>query len=364
MATVVVIHAADDTLPARALAEKVRQTKVDVVLEKTGDDLRDALKSATVAIALWSPRSNAAAELAEHAAFAKTSSTLIHATMQSAAPPEQFRGEPAVNLTGWRGEDDFPAWRELAKLVTDKAGLAPLPPPVPKPPSGFFQPGAVAASPEAQRPQTRLTPQPPRQPPPRPQAAAPQRATPQPSRPAVAEPEKEKKGGGMMLIAIIAVVVLALGGGAFWFMTQQAGQSAAYEDVDPNSADSLREFLAGDPSPADRERAQADLAALEQNMLDAAREANTIDAYEAFLRAFPNSSEAIYAQGQIQQLRLQEGGAPPAAAPEAPPVIETIPAETPPAPTPAPADSGPTQLTPPPVEEPETEEPPSAPPEN
>jgi len=58
MATVVVIHAAEDTLPARALAEKLRQAKLDVVLEKQpGDELRDAVKAAPVTIALWSPRS-------------------------------------------------------------------------------------------------------------------------------------------------------------------------------------------------------------------------------------------------------------------------------------------------------------------
>lgn len=371
MATVVIIHAADDTLPARALAEKVRQTKVEVVLEKTGDDLRNAVKSATVTIALWSPRSNAAPDLAEQAAFAKANSKLIHATMQSAAPPEQFRGQPTVNLTGWRGEDDFQAWRDLAKLVADKAGVAPLPPPAPKPPSGFFQPGAVPASPEAQQPQTRVTPRPSAPQPPRPQPAAQQaRSQPKPppqaprAAPGVAAPEKEKKGGAMMLVAIIAIVVLAIGGGgAYWFMTQQNGQSAAYEDVDPNSAASLRDFLAGNPSAADRERAQADLAALEQNMLDAAREANTVDAYEAFLREFPNSSEAIYAQGQIQQLRLQESGAPPEATTETPLATDAVVPETQ-APAAAPSASGPTQLTPPAAEEPPAEELPSTPPAN
>jgi hypothetical protein len=57
MATVVILHAAEDTLPARALAEKVRQAKLDVVLEKTGEEVREALKSGQVSIALWSPRS-------------------------------------------------------------------------------------------------------------------------------------------------------------------------------------------------------------------------------------------------------------------------------------------------------------------
>ncbi|MBC7768331.1 MAG: toll/interleukin-1 receptor domain-containing protein, partial [Phycisphaerales bacterium] len=149
MPTVVIIHAAEDTLPARALAEKLRQAKLDVVLEKNGDELRSALSSAKVAIGLWSPRSTSQPELADHAVFAKGKTKLIHATMQSAPAPEPFRNENAVNLTGWRGEDDFAAWRDLAKMVTDKAGVAPLPPPVPKPPSGFFQPGVVGDTAQA-----------------------------------------------------------------------------------------------------------------------------------------------------------------------------------------------------------------------
>ena len=38
-------------------------------------------------------------------------------------PRASFGGDKIVNLTGWRGEDDFAPWRELAKIVTDKAAL-------------------------------------------------------------------------------------------------------------------------------------------------------------------------------------------------------------------------------------------------
>jgi hypothetical protein len=144
MASVAIIHAAEDALPARALAEKLRQAKLTVTLEKTGEDLRNAVKDAKVTVALWSPRSTGQPALVEDASFAKGKSKVIHALMQNAAAPDAFRGEKAiVNLTGWRGEDDFPAWRELAKLVTDRAGVSAIPPPAPKPPSGFFQPGVV-----------------------------------------------------------------------------------------------------------------------------------------------------------------------------------------------------------------------------
>jgi hypothetical protein len=380
MPTVVILHAAEDTLPARALAEKVRQAKLDVVLEKSGEDIREALKSANVTIALWSPRSVTQAELAENASFAKGKTKLIHATMQSAQPPAPFSNEQAVNLTGWRGEDDFPAWRELAQQVTSKAGVSPLPPPAPKPASGFFQPGVVA--PQAQQPapppqqgqqrgqqQQRAAQQqqaPRQQAQPRPQQT--QAPRPTPSR-APAEANGEKKGGAnMVLIAIITFIAVAVvGGGGYWFMTNN-NNAAAYASIDNDSVSALREFLAADPSDADRERAEADLDRLEAASLSDARATNTVEAWEAFLRDFPQSDEAVYAQGQIQQLRLQQSAAPPLGpdgqplSPDAAPLteLETLPE---PAPTPTPAPSGtdgPASLTPP-AEETPNEEPGDAP---
>jgi len=369
MASVVVIHAAEDTLPARALAEKLRQAKLTVTLERPpGDELREAVKASAVTIALWSPRSVGQAPLVEEVQFAKGKSKVVHATMQSAALPDPFRNEQAVNLTGWRGEDDFGPWRELADAVTKKAGVPPLPPAAPRPPSGFFQPGrpdADGAPPQNAQPQQARAPQqrPPSQPPA--QQRPHQQARPQPAPRATSAPpieREEKKGGAGMLIAIAAVVVLALGGGgAYWFMTQNnAAQTTSLESVDLSSASAIREFLAGNPSDADRERAEEALRTLEQQSLDAARDANTIEAFEQFLRDFPDSSEALFVQGQIQQLRLQEAEAA-VAAPEAPtgPPITSI------GPTPdpdlvPPGTQGPAQLTPPPSEPP-AEEPETAP---
>jgi len=366
MPTVVIIHAAEDTLPARALAEKVRQAKLDVVLEKSGEELRTALKAANVTIALWSPRSASQPTMADDAAFARGKTKLIHASMQSATAPDQFRSDPAVNLTGWRGEDDFAAWRELAKLVTAKAGVPPLPPPAPRPPSGFFQPGVVAPQAQgASAPQqpARGAAQPPRQQQPqqRPQPQAAARPAPQPQRASSPEPDTgEKKGGAnMMLIGIITFIVVAVaGGGGYWFMTQNS--ESAYASVDHDSVSALNEFLATDPPAADRQRARDDLARLEEAALADARAANSIDAWEGFLRDFPNSDEAVFAQGQIQQLRVQQATAPvgentdtlPPAEPLDP---DLVPPDTaPPATTPAPStENGPQSLSPP--NEPTTE---------
>jgi hypothetical protein len=367
MPSVVIIHAAEDTLPARALAEKLRQAQVQVVLEKPpGEDLRTAVKGAPVTIALWSPRSNASAELAEEVNFARGKSTVFHALMQSAQAPDRFRGDKTVNLTGWRGEDEFAPWRELAKLVTDKTGVAPLPPPAPKPPSGFFQPGrpgpggAQAAPAPGARPQQQQQ----RAPQPQRQQAAPQRQPqPTPQRSIPAHAEEPKKGGGMVVIAaVVFVVVAALGGGGYWFMTQNNAQatSAAWDAVSRDDADALRNFIANDPGQY-RDEAETALANLEESTFSSAQRADTIEAYEAFLNDFPESQHATRANGRIAELRTLTPPAPEVTE-EVPLAPETDPDLLPPGTTaPATPDttSGPAQITPP-AEEP-TQTPPDAP---
>lgn len=372
MATVVVIHAAEDTLPARALAEKLRQAKLEVVLEKQpGDDLRSAVKAAPVTIALWSPRSIEQAPIAEEVAFARSKSKLIHANMQSAGTPQQFSGDQSVNLTGWRGEDDFPAWRELAQLVTSKAGVPPLPPPAPRQPSGFFQPGRVDADAPAQAAPQQRAPQQaaPRQQAPqqaRPAAQAPRsasqappqsRPTPAPRPTSSAPPEPEQKKGGGMVIALVAVIAVAvLGGGGYFFWSQQQGAQAsatAWEEVEQNDAASIRAFLEGNPGDM-RDEAEAALAALDDRTYEAASDADTIEALQAFVDEFPNSEHAIAARGRIAELQTMpqtpvEGEVPVEGAP-----IEAAPDPdlAPPSATTPDTGAGPAPLTPPPEEDP------------
>jgi hypothetical protein len=383
MPSVVIIHAAEDTLPARALAEKLRQAQLQVVLEKPpGEELRAAVKGAPVTIALWSPRSTQNTELAGEVSFARGKSKVFHALMQSAPVPEPFRGDKAVNLTGWRGEDEFAPWRELAKLITDKAGVAALPPPAPKPPSGFFQPGRVAGAegapaaggqPQRAAPQQRqqqAAPQQRQQQPqqrqqqqaaPRPQPQAQQRSAPPPrSTPQVSS--EPKKGGGMVVIAaIVFVLVAGLGGGGYWYFTQNnaSATSAAWDAVDRDDADALRAFLQEPGDYADE--AEAALANLEERTYAAAQQADTqnptsqeqidgaIAAYEAFLNDFPDSDRATRASGRIAELRTLQ----PATEGEALPELPEIPAADPDLlpPGTAPDTSGPTPITPP-AEEP------------
>lgn len=363
MPTVVIIHAADDALPARALAEKLRPARLQVVLEKQpGDELRSAIKSAQVTIALWSPRSVAQPALLDDTNFARSKSKLVHACMQSAPVPQQFAGDKAVNLTGWRGEDDFAGWRDLAKLVTEKAGVQPLPPPAPRPPSGFFQPGRSAA---AGQPGANVVPlqpvqqQRPQQPAPRPAAQtapAPQPAARQPRPAAAAPPAKGGSGGGGrgMLIGAAAVVIAGLGGGGYWYWSQsQAARSteAAWEAVERNDAGALRAFIAGAPGEF-RDDAETALAELEERTLEAASDADTVEALEGFLAEFPNSEHRLAVSGRIAELR----SALPADAADA--AVEPAPAEAVPAPAPDPApapssEPGPAPITPPSEPEPE-----------
>lgn len=363
MPSVVIIHAADDALPARALGEKLRLANLTPVIEKAaGDERQGAVKNAALTIALWSPRSIADAGVAADVAFARGKGKLVHAGMQSVQPPAEYRAEQWVDLTGWRGEDDFAAWRQLAGIVTEKAGVGPLPPPAPRPPSGFFQPGRVEAG--AQQPQpVQAGARAPQQSAQRQQAAAPrsapqpQRAAPPPRAPAA---EAEKSGGpNMAPIGIITFVVVALAGGGgyyFWSQSQGGASAAAWEQVDQTDADALRAFIEGEPGQY-RDDAEEALATLEQASYEAARDADTIDALEAYVGDFPQGTNNLAARGRIAELRAQ---------PAAPAEVEPGEPLTPEALNPVPTDpdlvppgttGGPVPLEPAPQPEPEPEPP-------
>lgn len=370
MPTVAIIHAAEDALPARALAEKLRTAKLTVVLEKEpGDEQRRALKDAKVTIALWSPRSVGQQPLIEDAKFAGGKSTVVHATMQNAPTPGDFAKGSTVNLTGWRGEDDFPAWRQLAQFVTERAGVQPLPPPAPRPPSGFFQPGIVrdpqagSAQGAQQQPRRQNAPSQPAQraqPAPRQPAAASPRPQQAPRAPQQAPAQAGGGGGKGMLIGIIAFVVVAAGaaGGYFWWSQQQtAATTTAWDSVEQNDASAIRAFLDGDPGEY-RDEAQAALASLEERSFEAASDADTIDAFEGFLNDFPDSQHALAARGRIAELQTMT---PATTAPtETPTETAPDPDLVPPGATAS--DAGPAALTPP--SEPDTSTPPEDAPTN
>jgi hypothetical protein len=371
MATALVIHAPEDALPARALAEKLRAAKLTVVLEKaSGEDVREAARGAQVAVALWSPRSVTQPAIVDDVAAVRAKTKILHAQMQNAQTPEQFRGDKSVNLTGWRGEDEFPPWRELAKLITERAGVAPLAPPAPRPPSGFFEPGRVnPATGEKIAPQPRARSA-------RPDAsrAPPRQGASEPPDAGFSDTEAPRRGGMGMVLGIAALVIV-LGGGAAGFMWWQQSQSshasaAAFDQIDRNDPAALRAFIAANSGTV-KSQAEGALSELEERSYEAASDADTIEALQQFLRDFPNSQHALSARGRIAELQANpdtatDAGAagqsdqpseqaPPgsgAAAPGAPNAA---------APTTGSPSGAPVQLTPP-GEPANPQEPPSAPP--
>ncbi len=289
MAQVVIIHALEDTLPARALAEKLRRDELDVTLEKpAGEETRQALESAALAIALWSPRSVDRADLIEDVAYARQAGPVLHAVMQNAAAPAQFHQDRGVNLTGWRGEEDFAGWRQLAKFVADAAGVAPAPPPAPQPESGFFSPGLAAEAAGAPNPvRERET------------------APPQPATQTASDRTEVPKRGSRLIMAGLAIAALGGAGGGFYFWSQSnapVGEAASpLDELDPNDAAALR-ALVNDGSGALAERAQQALSELEERSFEAASDANIVE-LEAFLSEFPQSQHAAAARRRIAELQ-------------------------------------------------------------
>lgn len=289
MAQVVIIHALEDTLPARALAAKLRRDEIDVTLEKpAGEETRQVLESAALAIALWSPRSVDRADLIEDVTYARQAGPVLHAVMQNAAAPVQFHQDRGVNLTGWRGEEDFAGWRQLAKFVADAAGVAPAPPSTPQPESGFFSPGRAATAASAPNPVPEGE-------------TAPQR----PATSATADRAEVPKRGSGLIIAGLAIVALGGAGGGFYFWSQSnppAGETASpLDELDPNDAGALRALINGG-SGALAERAQQALSELEERSFEAASDADIAE-LEAFLSEFPQSRHAAEARRRIGELQ-------------------------------------------------------------
>lgn len=363
MASVVIIHAAENALPARALAEKLRAMRLTPVIElPPGDALKQAVSEAAAVIGLWSPQSASQPGILEEAQGA--GDKLINARMQNTAAPAQFGAAPTIDLTGWRGEDSFPGWRALAVQVAKFAGVASPAPreETPLPPPGFFEPSSAprAAANTAVRP----TPPPVRAP------DAPPLRPPRPAPPRLVEeePSAEKKGPNLAVIGIITFLIVAgvAVGGYFAYDQFQSSQAAsvAWEELDKDDPAALRAFLASGEAGSYQEEAETALESLEVEHLNAARATDTIPALEQFLRDFPDSRHKLEINGRIAELRAAAAAAlpvdpttglpldPMAAAPPAG-ADPNAPVPLAPAPPQQPAGEGPVPLTPPPAPPPE-----------
>jgi hypothetical protein len=333
MTRVVILHAADDSAPARALAEKLRMMRLSATYdEPPGPALREAMEDAICTLALWSPRSAARPDLIGEAAFAHNTGRLVHVRMHNAEPPLEFSLDPSVNLTGWRGEDEFPGWRDLAVAITHHLDAA-----------RAAAAAAAAATAAPPPPPPVVAPPPPLVAPPPPVYVEP------PVEPGGAFHARPPAGGGIydepprernstLQLAVIGivtfVVVAAVGIGGYALYQSQHGAAEAarlWRGTDQTDVDELRAFLA---SPfADRYRAEAEAAleGLELARLEEARREDTIEALTAFLDDFPESRHAVQVRGRIAELR-QAG--PSLATPDASALTAPAPLE------PAPADSG------------------------
>jgi hypothetical protein len=344
MASVTILHAAENVLPARALADKLRELGLEVIMDLApGDALREAERESLAAIALWSPQAARDGQLVAEAEHAFAQNKLVNARMQNAAAPTSVASAATVDLTGWRGQDDFTGWRTLAAELRGRAAAAATPPPRPPPPppapaarGGFFNPGAPPGPPV----QPRVPPPPPdivlppMNPPPRaaptveaaPMAGVDDLAWARPTRTFEAPPrsqprprpeEREPGRPNLVFIGIVTFVAVALmgvGGYAFWGYAQAERTAAqAWEALDKTNPLALRAFLDGDHVGSFREEAEVALEGLEVGRLNEARATDTIESLEAFLRDFPESRHALEINGRIAELRVA-----PVAAPAAP----------------------------------------------
>ncbi|MET0182186.1 MAG: toll/interleukin-1 receptor domain-containing protein [Caulobacterales bacterium] len=355
MASVVIIHAAENALPARALAEKLRAMRLTPMIElPPGDALRQAVDEAIAVIGLWSPQS--ASQDGILAEVRHAGEKLINARMQNTAAPSEFAAAPTIDLTGWRGEDSFPGWRALADQVAKMAGVAapPLRVDQPLPPPGFFNPGSANAPPAPRpAPNPRVAPAPP---PPRPRPAPPRLVEDD-------APPEPKKAPNLAVIGIITFLIVAAVavGGYFAYDQFQSSQasSVAWQELDKNDPAAIRAFIEAGAGSF-QEEAETALDSLEVERLNEARARDTIQALERFLADFPDSRHSLEINGRIAELRSAAATAPqvdPATGlpldPNAPPV-ETPPAGTPGETSPTappnepPSGDGPVTLTPPP----------------
>lgn len=303
-------------MPARALADKLTAMRLTPMIElPPGDALRQAVAEAGAVVALWSPQSAGEAALAAEVELVLKTGKLINARMQNTPAPEAFKAAPTIDLTGWRGEDDFPGWRALAEAIAALTGVAAPAPAASAPRGAFFSPGPAAAA--APRPSA---PPPLRPAPPPPPIApihqpAPERVYEAPAAQAAADEEPGRRSANLAVIGVVTfliVAALAIGGYFFYDKMQTAQASdSAWAQLDKTNPAALRAFIESGRAGGLSEAAQTALQSLEAQRLSEARQTDTIESLEAFLHDFPDSRSAVEINGRIAELRQAAADAPP-----------------------------------------------------
>lgn len=328
MTGVVILHANEDAAPAQALAAKLGALGYEVATGLTpGPGLRAELMDAQAVIALWSPRSAGATDLVSAAAFAHGLGRLIHARMHNTPLPAEFSASPSVDLTGWRGDDDFSGWRNLRAALEGVSSVQF------SPPSAAADFGEPVYEPPPPRRDVRPEPRRELRPAPEPEPPYDERPVFEPEhysaynarpyRDPAAYREPEHGNGSPVRLAIIGVVtflvVAGVGIGGYSYIQgnqDSAAAETAWASLDKSNPAALRQFLEGRPGRY-RQPAEAALESLEIEELGRARESDTIEGYQAFLAAFPDTRHSAEVSGRIAMLRERADAA--TAAPIEPP---------------------------------------------
>jgi len=86
------------------------------------DVIEERLKSAAAVVVLWSAESAKSQWVRAEADAARSSGTLVQATIDGSIPPLPFNQIQCADLRDWSGGTDEPGWRKLADSVRSLAG--------------------------------------------------------------------------------------------------------------------------------------------------------------------------------------------------------------------------------------------------
>lgn len=215
--------------------------------------IRGKLTAARVVVVLWSKRSIASSNVRHEAMIARDANKLLPVLIETLAPSDFPMGlymVQALNLTNWNGDARADvAQRLLAELNARNASPQPLG----------------------------------------------QGSTPAP-------PPNNAVAITIGITVAVALIALAVFGQRPDAASHDTADAAAWAQLDKTDPAALRSFQAGAEGDF-RDQAEQVLAQLEESHFALAQEADSIEAFEAFLTDFPGSSHTNAARGRIVELR-------------------------------------------------------------
>src|SRR4051794_39460146 len=129
MADVFVSYARQDETQAERVADALRAAGYSVWRDDElpahrayADVIAERLKSAAAVVVLWSAEAAKSQWVRAEADAARSTGTLVQATLDGGIPPLPFNQIQCADLSGWNGQLDSPGWRKLAASVASLAG--------------------------------------------------------------------------------------------------------------------------------------------------------------------------------------------------------------------------------------------------